>query len=196
MTDQPNPTTELTDCNGLLNRRNFIKTTGISLGIAGLSGWPLGAMAGPFEGRDFEKLVPADKKLSPAWIKTLYKRGKPEVYSGDELKYIGMPVGGIGCGQLYLGGDGRLWLWDIFKSQYHREPDHGQRLKAMTLCGHYTNPPTPENAVTRDNGAHVDQGFALRVRHNGQTQTRFLDRRGFAGKQISFRGEYPIHYGY
>jgi hypothetical protein len=49
------------------------------------------------------------------------------VFSGKQLKYVGMPVGGIGCGQLYLGGDGRLWLWDIFKCNYRRKPDHGRR---------------------------------------------------------------------
>jgi non-lysosomal glucosylceramidase len=29
----------------------------------------LPVMAGPFESSDFEKLVPADKKLDPAWAK-------------------------------------------------------------------------------------------------------------------------------
>src|SRR5687767_10264155 len=46
----------------------------------------------------------------------LMERGMPSIYrkSRGELSYIGMPVGGIGCGLLYLGGDGKLWLWDIF----------------------------------------------------------------------------------
>ena len=49
-------------------------------------------------------------------MKSLFARGAREVYTKkrDELRYIGMPVGGICCGTLYLGGDGKLWLWDIF----------------------------------------------------------------------------------
>ena len=171
-------------------RRDFLRIAGAGAATLSTAG-PWQVLAGPFEGKDLH-LIPADKKLSSSWIRSLYERGQEQTYTDEELKYIGMPVGGICCGQLYLGGDGRLWLWDIFKSQYHREPDHGQRLEAMTLCGHYTKPPTPENAVTRDNGAHVEQGFVLRIKQAGHTATRFLDRRGFDTKYISFRGEYPI----
>jgi hypothetical protein len=32
----------------------------------------------------------------------------------NELRYIGMPAGGLHCGTVYLGGDGRLWLWGIY----------------------------------------------------------------------------------
>ncbi len=50
-------------------------------------------MAGPFEAADFEKLVPADKKLSPDWVKSLFARGTKAVYRSAELEKIGMPVG-------------------------------------------------------------------------------------------------------
>ena len=60
----------------------------------------------------FLRVVPAEKGLSPAWIAQLSQRGEPETFTGDDLRLIGMPVGGLFCGTLYLGGDGRLWLWE------------------------------------------------------------------------------------
>lgn len=154
---------------GRMNRREFL--------VAGMAGAVIGGAnlpvtAGPFTRADFERLVPADKKLSAEWIRSLYERGSRTVYRGAELEKIGMPIGGICSGQLYLGGDGRLWHWDIFN-----------RLVG-TGAEHYANPMKPASPI--------DQGFAILVRHGGQRQVWTLDRKGF--DDVSFIGEYPIGY--
>lgn len=126
--------------------------------------WQL--VAGPALRDDFDHLVPADKKLSPDWIKSLFARGTPEVLRGRELDFVGMPVGGICAGHLYLGGDGRLWHWDIFNQFIY------------TCTDHYAKPMEPASPL-----AHT---VSLTV--GGRTRT--LDRAGFS--DITFRGEYPI----
>src|SRR5271157_5075192 len=148
------------------NRRNFLKASAVT--ALGLTFSRLPVMAGPFTREDFEHLVPADKKLSPDWVKSLFARGTPEVLRGGELKFVGMPVGGICAGQLYLGGDGRLWHWDTFNRYIN------------TDCSgpHYANPLTPSSPLA--------QKFSLTI--GGQTRT--LDRDGFS--DVTFRGEYPI----
>jgi len=147
-----------------LARRDFIRLTAV--GAAATLVTPPVAMAGPFTRDDFEHLVPADKKLSPEWVRSLFARGTPEVLLGADLKFVGMPVGGIGAGQLYLGGDGRLWHWDIFNRS------------VKTGAEHYAKPLVPASPLT--------QKFSLTIGGG----TRPLDRDGFA--EISFRGEYPI----
>ncbi len=153
-------------CSGM-TRRDAIKLLGAT-GLA-LAGSPM-AVAGPFEDSDFEKLVPADKRLNPDWIRSLFDRGTATVYRGEELRWIGMPVGGICTGQVYLGGDGKLWHWDIFNQHI------------LTRSEHYAEPMLPASPF--------EQGFAIRITSGGQTQTRSLDKNGFG--DISFRGEYPI----
>lgn len=153
-------------------RREFIElatATFATAGAAALAG-AAAAVAGPFESADFETLVPADKRLSPQWVESLATRGERAVYCGDELKTIGMPVGGVCAGQLYLGGDGRLWRWDIFNQHVRTGSDH------------YAHPLTPASPL--------EQGFALALVSDGRTQVRALDHTGWA--EISFRGEYPI----
>lgn len=151
-------------CQAGVSRRNFLRATGVASLTLLASKLPV--MAGPFENSDFEKLVPADKKLDPAWVKSLFERGMPTVYRGADLRYIGMPVGGICAGQLYLGGDGRLWLWDIFNR------------RIGTGDGHYAHPPEPTSPL--------EQNFHLKI---GE-RTIPLDKSGFS--DITFRGEYPI----
>lgn len=147
-----------------LSRRSLLRNS--AWAAVGLTFSRLPAMAGPFTRDDFEKLVPSDKKLARDWVNSLFARGAPEVLRGDDLKFVGMPVGGIGSGQLYLGGDGRLLHWDILN----------QHLR--TGSEHYARPFEPAPLIK--------QSFSLQI--NGQT--RSLDRNGFAS--VSFRGEYPI----
>ncbi|MCC6490529.1 MAG: hypothetical protein IT364_23795, partial [Candidatus Hydrogenedentes bacterium] len=152
------------ECGCGVNRRTFFKAAGG--GALALLASRLNAMAGPFENADFERLVPADKKLSAAWVESLFARGTPTVYRGEELKYIGMPIGGLCAGQLYLGGDGTLWHWDIFNKP------------VSTGAEHYAHPLDPVSPV--------EQGFTLKLGERSLA----LDRSGFA--DVSFRGEYPI----
>jgi non-lysosomal glucosylceramidase len=151
------------------SRRHFLEvSTAATLGLF-LS--RLSALAGSSTRTDFDRLIPTDKALSPDWVKSLFARGAPEVLRGTELKFVGMPVGGIGAGQLYLGGDGQLWHWDIFNAL--------QELPAATGGSeHYRQPPAPASPL--------QQKFSLKI---GDT-TRTLNRDGFS--EISFRGEYPV----
>jgi len=155
-------------CGPGATRRQFLELAGATAAATWLTGAK--AVAGPFTSQDFANLVPADKRLTPEWIQSLTARGEPIVYRGSELDKIGMPVGGICAGQLYLGGDGKLWHWDIFNRH------------VGTGAEHYAHPLTPDSPL--------DQGFVLRVRSGDQTQVRGLDRSGWS--EISFRGEYPI----
>ena len=156
-----------------LPRRHFL--AGLGLGAAGAFVAGLPAVAGPFESAEFERLVPADKKLAPDWIRSLFARGEPTVYRGAELEHIGMPVGGLCAGQLYLGGDGKLWLWDVFNQP--PPPDFGSGAGPF-----YAHPLPPKSPIS--------QGFALRIRTQDRTEVRPLDRAGF--KEITFRGQYPM----
>src|ERR1035437_6443149 len=152
----------------LPSRRSFLKTS--SLTAAGLAclRWPV--MAGPFTREDFDRLVPTDKKLRPEWVRSLFERGERTVYRGADLEKIGMPIGGICAGQLYIGGGGKLWHWDIFN----------QRIG--TGAEHYAKPMNPS--------APLEQGFVLRVAEAGTTREWALDRAHW--REVSFNGEYPI----
>ncbi|MGN6643587.1 MAG: GH116 family glycosyl-hydrolase [Verrucomicrobiota bacterium] len=153
-------------------RRDFLRLLGAS-GIGALTFRPWEyAMAGPFTRADFEKLVPRDKKLSPEWIQSLTARGKRNTYRGTDLARIGMPIGGICAGQLYLGGDGNLWHWDIFNRE------------VRTKAEHYAHPMQPSSPL--------DQGFALRINAGGKTHERTMDAAHWS--EVSFTGEYPIGY--
>ena len=93
----------------------------------------------------------------------------------DQLKYIGMPVGGICTGQVYLGGDGQLWNWDVFNvSMLDPGNEGGHRF--------YVNPQTQEK--------RFENGFGLKIQQGYRTFYRALNQSGFS--DIRFEGEYPV----
>ncbi len=164
----PSPSSDLT-------RRDFLRWTGLATAAAAATPWP--AIAGPFEAAELTNLIPADKKLDPAWVRSLFDRGEPTVYRGAELEKIGMPVGGLCAGQLYLGGDGRLWHWDLFN---------------LPPAPHFTDTGGPNYARPPKPSSPLEQGFAVKVTTDGHSSVRTLDSRGFDPRHLSFRGQYPI----
>jgi non-lysosomal glucosylceramidase len=174
-----------------VKRRNFIKQS--SLLSAGLFISRL-----PVPGNAFSSIqkmnegIPLDKGLDPKWIKSLYTRGGVTTYlqSKNELQYIGMPVGGINCGTVYLGGDGRLWLWDIFnKNQEGIEP---KTIKWSEDGKDF------RDILSRDGACYVqpakdirplEQGFAFKIETNGTTVIKKLEAGDW--DDISFEATYP-----
>jgi len=167
-----------------LDRRTFLRDVG--LGVSWLAAAPsLRVVAGPFGSEDFpDHRVPADKKLSPDWVKALAERGARTWYSGSDLKTIGMPVGGVCAGQVYLGGEGKLVYWDIFNR--NQNTGYGAvnykegRLPTETVV----NPNRFEPAL------NLAQGFAIRVESGDSASIQSLDTKGFG--TVRFCGEYPI----
>ncbi|MEP4079457.1 GH116 family glycosyl hydrolase [Haloferula sp.] len=126
-------------------------------------------MAGPFEAKDFDKIIPADKKLSKDWVASLYARGEPMTVTAGKVDYIGMPINGICTGQVYLSGDGELWFWNMTARK-----DKGNNPKGPR----YMKPDVAKSPA--------GQGFALQV--NGKIHP--LNSAGF--KDVKFTNRYPM----
>ena len=192
-----------------MNRRNFIK---LSLGTASYvylgnptrSFAAYGTMGALYRSLVPEGATPASKGIDTDWLASLRQREATEpvfTKAADELRYIGMPVGGIGCGTLYLGGDGRLWLWDVWhksgegirpRSRTYNRPS-GVSSSIPNRSGvNYISPVDAWNAAPDfDEDPHpFDQGFALRTVVGGSEAVHRLDQRDMA--DIAFRGSYPL----
>lgn len=124
----------------------------------------------------------------PNLFKNLYERGQPEIYSGKELAYVGMPIGGLFTGTVYLGGDGKLWLWDIFNeykegivSKTYENWQGKKEIKARDGAN-FVFPVSPEYPF--------EQGFGIKVTQQKQEWEKSLDFKGF--DDITFKGQYPM----
>lgn len=152
-------------------RRDFLRLTALT--TLTVAGGPVLAHA-----QWLASFVPVDKGVVPE----LMAKGERAVYRGDELKTIGMPIGGICAGQVYLGGDGRLWLWDIFN-----QIKLGTVQQRVEFRGNTWDAGGGANYIKSPEQVHpFAQGFAIKIDEN----VRALDGTGW--KDIAFMGEYPM----
>jgi len=173
---------EKCDCTKI-NRRDFMAFTAAGAAGAVLNNTLLPVIAGPFEENEYLKTIPVDKKLNPQWVASLTARGKPTIVTDPSaLQHIGMPIGGLFSGNLYLGGDGKLWLWDIFNRVVEgilpRQVQYKGKSVGTRDGANYLSPAPQESPI--------EQGFAVRI----YDDVRPLDHTGFAN--ISFEGRFPI----
>lgn len=175
-----------------MKRRNFIKKSGLATGSLLFSSGALFSKT-IVPGNPVHN-IPADKGLDPAWIRSLYERGAATTFlkSKNELKYIGMPAGGLHAGTVYLGGDGRLWLWGIYNDEREGiDPktilwnDGTKEVKVRSRDGaSYVEP------ALADNKRVLEQGFAVKIEYEGKTIIKILDENGF--EEIKFEAAYPV----
>jgi len=152
-------------------------------------------------GAIYQNLIPSRKELDAGWALSLAKRGAPRdagITATDkaDLARIGMTVGGIGCGTVYLSGDGRLYVWDVFHKPHEgvvaQQVDVPQGAENISGAGkkvrerdgaNYLSPPTP---ATHPNPFR--QGFELAL--DGETKPRALD--ASAWSDVKFTGRWPL----
>jgi uncharacterized protein (DUF608 family) len=102
-----------------------------------------------------------------------------------------MPVGGINAGGVYLGGDGRLWLWDIFNDnregiepklvKWERKTPHGDYIHSRSgAC--YLEP--------AQNIRPLEQGFAFKIEYGGKKTVKYLKE--YDWDEILFEAGYPV----
>ena len=129
--------------------------------------------------------VNPNKEMTQEWKEKLYNDTQQKVYKGEELYTIGMPVGGIGAGQLYVRGDGTLANWWISNNAYNTGYGINHLLNFDTEMG-----PWEVCYQTFKPRSYIEQGVDLIVEQDGKTFKKELSEKGF--KNIEFIGEYPV----
>jgi non-lysosomal glucosylceramidase len=142
--------------------------------------------------------IPEHKGLDAEWVMSLYKRGEGTAYfkSKNEFKYIGMPAGGLHAGTVYVGGDGRLWLWQIYNETFEG-PQEGIEPKTVA----WNDGMSVRKIRARDGSAYIEpaiadnlrvleQGFAVKVVAGGKTFIKELSEAHW--DEIVFKPAYPM----
>lgn len=149
----------------------------------------------------YRKAVPVTKNLDPRWIASLVTRGHDldaglTVSKRDALPHIGMTAGGLCSGTVYLSGDGRLFVWDIFNKHHEgvvaqtapvpegmkNIADSGPNQLVRERDGaSFIAPPTPDK---------FPNPFRQEFRLREGDKTIALD--ASAWKDVTFTGQWPL----
>lgn len=181
-----------------MKRRPFLRLASLSSLGLGLPSHRIFAVETPAEVL-YAKFVPADKQLPADWIESLTTRGHKldtgirYSKSDGNLDVIGMTVGGICCGTVYLSGDGRLWVWDIF-NQHHE----GVVANSAPIPEGLGNIETHRNLRERDGANFIKppsasdhkNGVDARFTLTDAGVDRAMDATGW--DEVIFTGRWPI----
>lgn len=126
-----------------------------------------------------------EKHIPSSWLSEFNVKGSQKVYSGAELKTIGMPCGGIASGQLYVRGDGSLAGWWIANNAYNTGYGIENFLNFNTALG-----PWKVCYQTFEPISYIEQGFTIVTGKDSKAISRPLNNSGF--NNIQFIGEYPV----
>lgn len=85
------------------------------------------------------------------WTRDIFESGTPHIYHGEALSEIAMPLGGIGAGQLYLTGSGRLAAWQLVNN-FRTAPNDTCGFFAVHTCDVHGN--TVARRLHKDSGNH------------------------------------------
>lgn len=177
-----------------MERRSFLKQGGLVVGgVIGSTSF-LKGFATPFVADYPLHNIPVNKGLDAKWIKSLYETGKASSYckTKNELKYIGMPAGGLHSGTLYMGGDGRLWLWGIYnddregvdpKEVYWNDGAKERKIRPRDGAN-YVEPTLANNKRV------LDQGIAVKITYGGVTVIKQLNEDDW--DDVIFEATYPL----
>jgi non-lysosomal glucosylceramidase len=183
--------------NKTVDRRNFIKNASLlTAGLVALQ-FPVWAQSIFSVGYPLHN-IPEDKSINPSWQRSLFNRGTATAYlkSRNELKYIGMPVGGLHAGTVYVGGDGRLWLWQIYNESFEgihegidpKEINWNDGISLRKIRSRdgsaYVEPSIANNRRV------LEQGFAVKISYDGKTIIKELNEDHW--DEVSFEGSYPV----
>jgi len=179
-------------------RRTFIRQGSLATALISfnITGWAGKLLAPAGDSRRTLPDLPAGTDSGEKIRGSLYERGAATTYlkSRNELSYIGMPVGGINAGGLYLGGDGRLWLWDIFNLNQEginpvdipwKESLQGEMRKIRSRDGaSYVFPPKSDDVRP------LEQGFAVKLEYENKSIVKQLREDDW--DEVSFEASYPV----
>ena len=183
----------------LTQRRQFLKLTAASAFSSAFS--PSFGRSAELTSSIYLRIIPAQKQLDAGWALSLAKRGAASdagirTHEKSHLPNIGMTVGGIGCGTVYLSGDGRLYVWDIFHQAHvgvvPNKAKIPEGLENISVGGkfvreadgaNYISPPTADNQPNP-----FKQGFTLTL--DGDPKPRPLDLTGW--EKVAFTGRWPL----